>query len=484
MAKTEKSRPQTRPKTRPKTGLIGLGTMGANLALNIVEEGFPLAVMNRTTSVTHEFVAEAGNLADLLTPTNTLEEFIAAMDAPRTIILMVPAGPIVDDHIERLRPLISDGDTVIDAGNANFHDTNRRAEAAKEHGETFLGIGVSGGAEGARHGPSIMIGGNEEVWSRVRPLLQAIAADYDGTPCATFMGPGGAGHFVKMVHNGIEYADMQMIAEIYGIMRDGFGMKPADMSEIFGRWNEGELQSYLIEITAELLQAEDNGKPLIDLIKDSAGQKGTGRWTSVEALMLGTPITAIDAAVAMRNLSAQIDQRGEGEGLYGTAPQSVTQENLPIDVLERALLVGKIACYAQGFAMLKAASDQYEWGLPMAEIAKVWRAGCIIRSAMLDEMAAALTDHPETNLMFAPSFVAKVKDCHACLRQLVACAVQAGHPTPALSAALAYFDTMRTGRGTANMIQAQRDFFGAHGFERLDGPGDHHGPWVDTQDVA
>ncbi len=470
---------------QPQTGLIGLGTMGANLALNIAEEGFPLAVFNRTTSVTHDFKVNAGELAQLIVTTETLEEFVLAIATPRTIILMVPAGEVVDRHIEMLRPLIAEGDLIIDAGNANFHHTNRRAADAQDNVETFMGIGVSGGAEGARHGPSIMIGGDGHVWDRVRPLLQAIAASFNGTPCATYMGPGGAGHFVKMVHNGIEYADMQMIAEIYGIMRDGFGMGASDISDVFTKWNEGSLASYLIEITAELLTASEDGTPLIDVIKDSAGQKGTGRWTSIEALMLASPITAIDAAVAMRNLSSRIDERGEGESLFGPATRKLKQEDLPLDALEGALLAGKIGCYAQGFAMLRAASDEYEWDLPMPEIAKVWRAGCIIRSAMLDDMATALAETPEKNLMFAPTFARKMKESHGSLRLVVAQGATCGHPTPALSAALSYFDVMRIGRGTANMIQAQRDFFGAHGFERLDRDGkDYHGPWVETQDVA
>lgn len=470
---------------KPQTGLIGLGTMGANLALNIVEKGFPLAVFNRTTQVTHNFKANAGHLADGLTVSETLEDFINAIATPRVIILMVPAGKIVDAHIEKLRPLIAKGDLIIDAGNANFQDTNRRAADAQSNVETFMGIGVSGGAEGARHGPSIMIGGDGHVWERVRPLLQAIAASFKQTPCAAYMGPGGAGHFVKMVHNGIEYADMQMIAEIYGIMRDGFAMDASEISEIFAKWNEGPLASYLIEITAEVLKAYDNETPLIDIIKDSAGQKGTGRWTSIEALMLGTPVTAIDAAVAMRNLSAKGDERKEGQDIFGKAPQNLQRKDLPFDVLEGALLAGKIGCYAQGFAMLQTASDEYGWHLPMPDIAKVWREGCIIRSAMLDDMATALEKTPDKNLMFAPAFAEKMRANHTHLRQVVAQAATGGHATPALSAALSYFDVMRTGRGTANMIQAQRDFFGAHGFERLDNNlKDQHGPWVDTQDVA
>ena len=304
-------------------GLVGLGTMGAALASNIAEKGFDIAVYNRTTSVTKEFVAGAGDLAPKLTGTETLEEFVSAIDSPRAIILMVPAGEAVDAMMAQLRPLLDDNDLLIDAGNANFRDTRRRAAEAKEQGVPFLGIGVSGGEEGARHGPSIMGGGAKSGWDRVAHILTAISAKFGDTPCATWMGEDGAGHFVKTVHNGIEYADMQMIAEVYGVMRDGLGMDAAAIAEVFQRWNEGPLASYLIEISGKVAGTTDatSGKPLLDVILDSAGQKGTGRWTAIEALHLAAPATAIEAAVAARNLSSRLDERKKGEAIFGAAPQ-------------------------------------------------------------------------------------------------------------------------------------------------------------------
>ncbi len=463
-------------------GLIGLGTMGAMLALNIAEKGFDIAVWNRTTATTRAFHAGAGELAERIVPTETLEALVAAIKPPRAIILMVPAGPVVDDEIAKLTPLLSPGDMIIDAGNANFHDTDRRAAAAAKGGPRFLGIGVSGGEEGARHGPSIMGGGEKADWDRVAHILRAIAAQYEGVPCATHMGPGGAGHFVKAVHNGIEYADMQMIAEVYGAMRDGLGMAAEEIAAVFRRWNEGPLHSYLVEISSEVAAARDpiGGGPMLDMILDRAGQKGTGRWTAIEAQLLAAPITVIEAAVAARNLSARLDERQAGEALFGAAPQRLPAGmagGLTIDGLEQALICGKILCYAQGFAMIGAAAKAFDWPLPLPEIARVWRAGCIIRSAMLNDMATALTGAPERNLMFAPAFAEKLKATHGALRQAVSVATLNGLPMPALSAGLAYFDMMRTARSTANMIQGQRDFFGAHGFDRLDGANSHHGPW-------
>lgn len=467
--------------SKPSVGLIGLGTMGASLALNIAEKGHPIAVFNRTAARTEAFHASAGSLASMISPCATLEEFVGKLSPPRNIILMLPAGDIIDKQIEVLRPLLAEGDLIIDAGNANFHDTNRRAEAARSNVEMFLGVGVSGGEEGARHGPSIMGGGDREGWDRNADMFHAIAAKYQDTPCATYMGAGGAGHFVKMVHNGIEYADMQMIAEVYGMMRDGLGMQAAEIADIFSRWNDGPLKSYLIEISAVVGSATDpkTGKPVLDIILDSAGQKGTGRWTAIEALHLATPVTAIDAAVAARNISALLNVRREGQTLFGAAPLRVNAAAFPVDGMEHALLAGKIACYAQGFEMLRSASDEHDWNLPLPEIAKVWRAGCIIRSTMLNDMSAALAEHPETNLMFSPSFAEKLKATHQALRTLVSQSALSGNPAPALSAALSYFDSIRTGRGTANMIQAQRDYFGAHSFARIDDEGAHHGPWSD-----
>ncbi|EYD72698.1 NADP-dependent phosphogluconate dehydrogenase [Limimaricola hongkongensis] len=458
-------------------GLIGLGTMGSALALNIAEKGFPIAVWNRKTQVTRDFHDEAGELADKVIPTETHEELVAAIAKPRAIILMVPAGEPVDEQIAKLRPLLDADDVIIDAGNANFHDTNRRVREIDD--VEFLGIGVSGGEAGARHGPAIMGGGKKELWDRVSHILEAIAAKFEGEPCAAWMGREGAGHFVKAVHNGIEYADMQMIAEAYGVMRDGMKMAPDAIGDTFARFNEGALKSYLIEISSTVTKAADThtGQPMIDLILDKAGQKGTGRWTAIEAQHLAAPIPAIEAAVVARNLSSRVAARREGEDMFGAAPMEIPSEMISDEMLERALIAGKVLCYAQGFDMIAAASAQFGWTLPLPEIAKVWREGCIIRSAMLDDMAAALAEDEDRNLMLAPAFARHLREGHVALRELVAIGARFGHPMPALSSGLSYFDTMRTARGTANMIQAQRDYFGEHGFERTDGIEDAHGPW-------
>lgn len=461
---------------KPAIGLVGLGTMGGALALNIAEKGFPIAVWNRTASVTAEFHAGAGDLAARIAPTETLEGFVAAMASPRSIILMVPAGKAVDDMLAALGPFLQPDDLVIDAGNANFHDTNRRSAAGLKF--RFMGIGVSGGEEGARHGPAIMAGGRAEDWARVAPVLQAIAAKAeDGTPCADHMGETGAGHFVKAVHNGIEYADMQMIAEVYGVMRDGLGMPASAIAPVFARWNEGALRSYLIEISAAVAGAADpvKGGPLLDMIVDAAGQKGTGRWTAIEAQNLGTPIPVIEAAVMARNVSARRGERASGEALYGPGPE---RAEVSLADLEQAMIAGKILCYAQGFAMMTAAAGEFGWALDMPAIARVWRAGCIIRSAMLNDMAEALAEDPGRNLMLAPFFADHLRRSVPALRRVVAAGALHGLGLPALSSGLAWFDLMRTARGTANMIQGQRDFFGLHGFQRLDGVDQPHGPWA------
>jgi 6-phosphogluconate dehydrogenase len=461
-------------------GLIGLGTMGANIALNIAEKGFPIAVFNRTVEKTHAFAANAGALKTAITPCETLKDFVAAIKTPRAIILMLTAGKAVDEQIAILRPLLSKDDIIIDAGNEQYTNTNRRCAEAANISALHLGVGVSGGEEGARHGPSIMGGGPKAAWDRVAPIMTAISAKYsDGSPCAAWMGEGGAGHFVKMVHNGIEYADMQMIAEVYGVMRDGMRMTAKQCGAVFDHWNHGRLRSYLIEISAKVSEAVDpeTGKPELDIIVDAAGQKGTGRWTAVEAQHLATPVTAIEAAVAARNISALREQRKLGQELFGAAPHRIPVRSLPVEALEHALIAGKILCYAQGFDMLTKASAEFKWALPLPEIARIWREGCIIRSAMLNDMASALTEDAGRNLMFARRFARLLKANQKELRMVVASCARYGLPAPALSAGLSYFDMMRTARGTANMIQGQRDFFGAHGFERLDKSGAHHGPW-------
>ncbi|MEM6610248.1 MAG: NADP-dependent phosphogluconate dehydrogenase [Pseudomonadota bacterium] len=458
-------------------GLIGLGTMGAALALNIAEKGTQIAVWNRTGAKTQAFHHQSGELANRITPTETLEALVAALPPPRAIILMVPAGAAVDAQIAALRPLLAPGDLIIDGGNANFHDTERRAAEADPL--QFLGLGVSGGEDGARHGPSMMAGGRAEAWDRVAPILTGIAARYGETPCADLFGPGGAGHFVKTVHNGIEYADMQLIAEAYGVLRDGMGLPATTIADVFTRWNDGPLESYLIEITGEVARAQDTatGGPILDVIVDAAGQKGTGRWTAIEAQHLASAVPVIDAAVTARNLSAMRDRRAAIEITFGAAPQPF--DTLTEAQLERALIAGKILCYTQGFAMLAAASAHHGWEMSLPDVARVWRAGCIIRSSMLNDMASALADAPGRLLLEAPVFASHLRATHDDLRHVVAEAARHGIAVPALSAALAYFDTMRTARGTANMIQGQRDFFGRHGFVRLDdGRADQHGPWA------
>ena len=464
-------------------GLIGLGTMGAALALNIAEKGYPVAVYNRTASATDEFMnrAAAEGLAGRLVPTKSLQDFVAAITPPRAIVLMVPAGPVVDQQIAALAPLLQQGDLIIDAGNANYADTERRAAEARDAAHDFMGIGVSGGEEGARHGPSIMAGGQPAQWERVGEMLRAISAKYESEPCAALMGPGGAGHFVKMVHNGIEYADMQMIAETYALMRDGMGFDAPRVAETFEAWNEGPLASYLIEISGKVSRAVDpiSGGPMLDAILDAAGQKGTGRWTAIEAQKLAVAIPVIEAAVVARNLSAQVAARAQGAKVFGVMPQALPKGALDPATLEGALIAGKILCYAQGFDMLARASAEFSWDLPMPEIARIWRNGCIIRSAMLNDMATALAAHPGENLIFAAPFTGLVQKNEAALRKVVIAATGAGIAVPALAAGLSWFDAMRTPRGSANMIQAQRDFFGAHGYVRLDGKDAPHGPWWD-----
>ncbi|WP_019172123.1 NADP-dependent phosphogluconate dehydrogenase [Pseudaminobacter salicylatoxidans] len=467
---------------KAEIGLIGLGVMGSNLALNIAEKGHPVAVFNRTTSRTGSFFKAAGELRRMIVPCSTLKEFAASIRPPRPIIIMVSAGPAVDEQIAALRSVLSSGDIVIDAGNANYRDTVRRFTDLKDSGLTFIGMGVSGGEEGARHGPSIMVGGTRDAYARVEKVLTDISAKYEGEPCAAWLGPDGAGHFVKTIHNGIEYADMQMIAEIYGVLRDGLGMAPKEIGGVFAEWNKGRLNSYLIEITAKVLAADDRetGHPMVDMILDRAGQKGTGKWSAIEAQTLGVSATAIEAAVSARVLSSLKTERLAAEKAYalGDLPKISGDRQEILRDLELALFAGKIAAYAQGFAVMEAASKQFDWRLPLPTIAKIWRAGCIIRSQFLGTLAEAFQESGELpNLLMAPAFIEMMKEAHPSLRRILARAAESGLPMPALSSALAYFDSYRQGRGTSNLIQAQRDFFGAHGFERIDAEGAFHGPW-------
>ncbi len=464
--------------TKPQIGLVGLGTMGAALALNIADRGFGVAVHNRNPDVTTAFVDGAGALADRITPADDLKALAAALPTPRMILIMVTAGPAVDAVIDGLIPHLDKGDLIIDGGNADFNDTRRREADLKAKGLNFVGMGVSGGEDGARNGPSMMIGGSEAGWAAIQPIIEAIAARYRDDPCADRMGPDGAGHFVKTVHNGIEYADMQLIAEIYGLLRHGQGRSVAGIAELFELWDSGPLHSYLVEITAKVLGAEDpqSKGPVVDLILDRAGQKGTGRWTLIEALRLGQSASTIEAAVGARSWSSDKDARVAGARSF---PQNDVKCHPLLDTdLEMALLSARIVAYAQGFALLKAASDDLGWDVDLPRVAEIWRAGCIIRSALLDDIASALRgDPPHGLLIFAPQLTPRLEEGIPALRRVASAALAGGQPVPALASALTYFDTMRTARGTTDLIQAQRDFFGAHGFERIDGGDGHHGPW-------
>lgn len=462
-------------------GLVGLGVMGANLALNIAEKGFVIAVYNRTWATTEEFVAGAGPLAKRIIACRTMADLAAAIRPPRPVIIMVKAGDAVDGQIKALCEVLERNDIIIDAGNANYHDTVRRDAELLKSGLTFIGMGVSGGEEGARHGPSIMAGGLEASYKRVENILTAIAAKYKKSPCCAWVGTDGAGHFVKTMHNGIEYADMQMIAEIYGLMRDGLGMKAPEMAKVFAKWNAGKLNSYLIEITAKVLATTDDktGKPLVDVIVDRAGQKGTGKWSVIEAQHLGVPATTLEAAVAARVLSSMKDERTRAERLYKIQRKKLLPDarSAFIKQFESALYAAKIAAYAQGFAIMEQASAEKGWNLPLGTIAAIWREGCIIRSQFLDLITSAFKRN-NGNLLMTKDFAAMMRSNHASLRKTVADAALAGMPVPALSAALAYFDSYRQARGTANLIQGQRDFFGAHTFERAGEDGSHHGRWM------
>ena len=464
-------------------GLIGLAVMGSNLALNIAENGYTIAVHNRTASRIDDFVAMAKSdgLEDKVVPKADLAEFIQSVKRPRSIIIMVKAGKPVDDMIEQLLPHLEEGDAILECGNSLYSDTQRRFDYLSPKKIGYLGIGVSGGEEGARHGPSIMVGGAKQQWENAQPILEAISAKFNGEPCCAYLGEGGAGHFVKTIHNGIEYGDMQMIAEVYGVMRDGLGMSPAQASDVFKTWNKGPLNSYLIEITGHVLAAVDEptGKPLVDLIVDKAGQKGTGVWSAIAAQELGVPATAIEGAVAARSISSRKDERVAAEKVYGGRTGKL---DVSLEDLEKALLAGKIVSYAQGFAVLSKMSDEQGWDLPLATIAKIWRAGCIIRSRFLDQMSAAYAKGEAKNLLMVPDFVEIMKDANTSLRKIVSGAALGELPMICLSASLAYFDSYRQAQGTANLIQGQRDFFGAHGFE-IEGRGtDQHGDWPSTID--
>ncbi|MCR8550659.1 NADP-dependent phosphogluconate dehydrogenase [Salipiger sp. P9] len=461
----------------PQIGIYGLGTMGSALALNMAERGISIAVSNRTEDLIAAFEIRAEPFAGRVAVAADLPALIAALPRPRLLLAMIPSTKPIDDMLDEVMPLLDAGDTVIDAGNADFHDTRRRAARMEAAGMHFVGMGVSGGEEGARHGPSMMFGGSEESWQRLKPVLEAIAARFGEDVCVDRMGPDGAGHFVKTVHNGIEYADMQMIAEICDLLRFGAGLAPEAIADRFAAWNEGPLGSYLYEITAEVLRHDDplGTGPMVDAILDSAGQKGTGRWTVIEAVRLGQSATMIEGAVAARAWSAEKALRGVAGDMFGAARDPVEIEP---GALEAALLAARVLEYAQGFRILAAASEGYGWSLDFPRIAEIWRAGCIIRAKLLDEIAGAFRDGPpQGQLLLAPRFAETFAKGVPALRRLVAQGVAAGFPLPVLGASLSFWDTLRQPRGTAALIQAQRDFFGHHGFDRIDGKDSRHGPW-------
>ena len=459
-------------------GLIGVGTMGSALALNIAENGHDIALYNLDPTTIDDLIARAGELSPRLTKTLDVKALVEALKPPRAVILLVPAGKPVDLSIDALLEHLEPGDTIIDGGNSDYKDTQARTKRVEAAGFRYLGVGVSGGEDGARHGPSMMVGGSPDAWEPIRPIFEAIAAKFNGEPCVAHLGPDGAGHFVKTVHNGIEYADMQMIAEIYGLLRDAEGRSANDIAPLFHKWNKGPLQSYLVEISANVLDAIDpeTGEPMLDIIVDQAGQKGTGRWTVIEAIKMGQSASIIEAAVGARVLSSErVVRQTAGELLGSDVPEGTIFDE---DDLEAALLVGRALSYAQGFRILKAASEEFSWHLKYDKIAEVWRAGCIIRSAMLDDISKAFKgDLPHGRLILSDHFADLLKTNIGALRRVVAKATLAGLPVPALSSAVSWYDEIRQPRGTANMIQGQRDYFGAHGFGRLDKDGQFHGPW-------
>ncbi len=477
----------TSPTTSPSSsdihfGLTGLATMGANLARNVAHHEIPVVVHNRTTSRMRRFVDEHGAEGPI-SGEQSVKDWVGALSRPRVLMSMVQAGRATDAVIDEIAPHLDRGDILIDGGNAKFTDTQRRHSELAEQGIHFLGVGVSGGEEGALHGPSIMPGGDREPYDEsVKPIFEAIAANVDGTPCCTYVGADGAGHYVKMVHNGIEYADMQLIAESYDLLRHGVGLEVPEIAERFRGWNDSELESYLIEISARVLAKTDEatGEPLVDVILDAAEQKGTGRWTAQNALELGVPLTGITEAVFARSLSALKEQRVHaGEVLGGPKRGAVASgdEQLAQD-LEHALYASKIVSYAQGFAQMAAAADDEGWDIDLGSMATIWRGGCIIRARFLDRIREAYDREPElANLMLADFFAKALEEAQDPWRRVVARAAELGIPTPAFSSSLAYYDGYRRARGPAGLIQGLRDLFGAHTYKRVDREGTFHTMW-------
>ena len=454
-------------------GLVGLAVMGENLILNMESRGYTVAVFNRTVEKVDKFVAGRAKGKKII-GAHTLQELVASLKAPRKVMLMVKAGAAVDEFIDHLTPLLSKGDIIIDGGNSLFTDSIRRTKYLADKGILFIGTGVSGGEEGALKGPSIMPGGSKAAWPAVKPIFQSIAAKVeDGTPCCDWVGDDGAGHFVKMVHNGIEYGDMQLICESYQIMKDLLGMSADEMHEVFAEWNKGDLDSYLIEITRDILGTKDkDGAPLVDKILDTAGQKGTGKWTSVTSLDLGIPLTLISEAVFARILSAMKDDRvNASKILRGPKPTFTADKKAFVADLGKALYASKIVSYAQGYQLMQAAAQEFKWDLSYGGIALLWRGGCIIRSKFLGKIKEAYDKDPKlSNLLLAPFFQQKIEEAQDGWRRVIATAVQNGVWIPAHSTALTYFDGFRTARLPANLLQAQRDYFGAHQYERVDQP--------------
>lgn len=459
--------------SKANIGLVGLAVMGENLVLNIESRGYTVAVFNRTTSKVDAFVNGRGKGKNII-GTHSVEEFVNALECPRKVMIMVKAGAPVDAFIEQVIPFLEDGDVIIDGGNSHFSDSIRRTEYVESKGLLYVGTGVSGGEEGALLGPSIMPGGSPKAWEIVKPIFQSISAKVeDGSPCCEWVGDNGAGHFVKMVHNGIEYGDMQLITEAYQIMKDLLGLDANEMHEVFKEWNKGELDSYLIEITRDILAYKDeDGKPLVDKILDTAGQKGTGKWTGISALDLGVPLTLIGEAVFARCLSAQKEERVEASKiLSGPTPKFEGDKKEFIKDLEKALYASKLVSYAQGYVLMKAAAKEYNWNLNNGGIALMWRGGCIIRSAFLGKIKEAFDNNPNlTNLLLDPFFKSKIEEAQQSWRKVIATAVMNGIWIPAFSTALEYFDGFRNERLPANLLQAQRDYFGAHTYERTDKP--------------
>jgi len=453
--------------------VIGLAVMGQNLILNMSDHGYTVAAYNRTVARVEEFMAGPARGSRVI-GAHSLEALIACLKRPRRVMLMVKAGKPVDDFITLLLPHLAPGDVIIDGGNSQFTDTRRRTKWMKEKGLLYIGTGISGGEEGARRGPSIMPGGNPEAWPLVKELFQAIAAKTpDGSPCCEWVGEDGAGHYVKMIHNGIEYGDMQIIAEAYHLMREGLALTHAEMHRIFGRWNAGDLQSYLIEITRDIMAFPDtDGNPLLEKILDSAGQKGTGKWTGINSLDLGIPVTLISEAVYARCLSALKDERREASSaLSGPRTKYKGDAKALVTDLRSALLASKLVSYAQGFMLMREAAREYGWNLDFGRIAFLWRAGCIIRSSFLDKITDAFARNPGlANLLLDDYFNRIIRKCQSSWRRVVIEAVRLGIPIPAISAALAFYDGYRSARLPANLIQAQRDYFGAHTYERVDRP--------------